>query len=100
MFEPEGPFPTPKDLLDTCHTFFSSCHTGGTLIGHSRTGEGDDEGQALEPRGRIERMLSGWVYRDLQVDHVGPFSSYFTVLQMLEIASVISCDSNAILISR
>lgn len=100
MFKPEDPFSTPKDLLDTCHTFFSSFHTGGALVGQSRTGEGDDEGQTFEPRGRMERMLSGWVYRDLQVDHVGPLSSCFTVLQLFEIASVMSCDSNVILISR
>jgi hypothetical protein len=83
MFKPEDPFPTPKDLLDTCHTFFSSCHTGGASIEQFRTGEGNSEGQALEPRGRMERMLSGWVYRDLQVDLVSPFSSCFTVLRML-----------------
>lgn len=73
MFKPEDPFPTPKDLLDTCHTFFSSCHTGDILIEHLESSGGRGEEQISEPGGRMKRMLSGWEYRDLQVDHVSPF---------------------------
>jgi hypothetical protein len=73
MFKPEDPFSTPKDLLDTFHMFFSSPHTGDISIEHSENSDGHGEEQISEPGGRMKRMLSGWEYRDLQVDHVSPF---------------------------
>jgi hypothetical protein len=102
MFTKEDPFPTPKELLDTCHTFFCPTHDEGTLVEDLMSGfEVDDHDErSFGLSRRIESMKSGWEYRDLQVDHVSPSLSHFTVLQILVISSITTLIPSAILISR